>query len=295
MFILDKQRIGRARALFVEDRHGEPHTFVNVFDCLSAEIQTRAIVIRQQDPLPTNLNSTLQIARFFRYASFRFTELILRIEQINWMQREFKTKQGEESVFWNLFAALAIKDFHIDLGSLMDSLAPVVLQATGAFDGQGESKLPGFTDIQKKGSPRAVKFRQSIPDNVLNAIDGTDRWWSAVKQVRNTLTHREHSKIVFSGPNQGILFQIYEPHYAPIVLDHNLLWQSGKDVADFRLYSAAVFAELLSSLEELGIALTETMNMSVDGLPDSMRTGDFTYLIEPMEQLLATLSELSLE
>jgi len=42
-------------------------------------------------------------------------------------------------------------------------------------------------------------------------------------------------------------------------------------------------------LDDLGRSLASQLKMSVDGLTPSMRVGDLTYLVEPMQQLLAAL------
>jgi hypothetical protein len=128
-----------------------------------------------------------------------------------------------------------------------------------------------------------------MPDRILEVIDGTDRWWPPVKQVRDILTHREHQKIAFGGAGSGVLFQLYvpgSPGLQPRVIDPHFLWKGGNNVADFRLYSASVVAELLVFLDELGAVLADILGLSIAGHQRSTRVGDFAYLIEPMEQLL---------
>lgn len=193
---------------------------------------------------------------------------------------------------WFNFGGLAIKDFHLDLGSLMDSLAPVVLQAYGVFDAEGTTKFPVFPDIQKKnGSARAPKFRGGLPASILSIIDSTDGWWPDVKRIRDTLAHRENLKLVFGVPAQGVLFQIYTPGQAPEqtpnILHPAFLSPHGVGVADFRLYSACIMAEVFSFLDDLGAALALHLSLPVQSMTPSMRVGDFSDLMEAMSELAA--------
>ena len=125
-----------------------------------------------------------------------------------------------------------------------------------------------------------------MPDRVVEVIDGTDRWWPPVKRIRDIVAHREHANTAFGGASVGVHFQIYEPGIIPQVIDPHLLWTGGNNVADFRRYSALILAELLVFLDELGMVLAATLRLSPDGLTRSMLVGDFTYLLEAMEQLL---------
>ena len=289
MFDPNRDRLARALALFSTGILGQRHALSTVFESLGNELHIRAMVAASRDPQSGESSRPSQLARLFTYASFRLTELILRLEQLNWMQREFSTRKGDEGAAWHNFAALAIKDFHLDLGSLMDATAPPILQVAKAFDAKGTRKLPGFADVQRNGSPRSTKVRDSTAKELLDIIDSTDRWWPAVKRMRDELAHREHTKIVFGSAEQGVLFQIYTAAFAPVVIHPTVLWKHGQNVADFRIYSAGALSEMFVFLDDLGRSLASQLKMSVDGLTPSMRVGDLTYLVEPMQQLLAAL------
>lgn len=289
MFDPDRDRLRCALALFSDGILGERHALITVFESLGNELQLRAMAFRHREPQSAILSHANQLARLFTYASFRFTELIIRLEQLNWMQREFCTKSGDEAAPWHNFAALAIKDFHLDIGSLMDATAPAILQVAEGFDAEGQQKLPGFADVQLNGSPRSPKFRESMSQNLLKVVDSTDRWWLPVKRMRDELAHREHNKIVFAGAEQGVLFQIYTSAFAPVLVHPSVLWKHGQNVADFRLYSAAVLSEMFVFLDDLGRCLAAQLKMSVNSLTPSMRVGDFTYLVEPMQELLTAV------
>lgn len=291
MFDLDPTCMKGALALFSPGILGARHSLTMGFESLGLEVETRARVLKQRGLTAANLRDSAQLARLFAYASFRFRELLMRLEFLNWLQRQCQSSGGAYSPSWHNFAALAIKDFHVDLGSLMDAVAPVVLQASGA-DVFGEKKLPGFADVRANGgSPRAERFRKSIDTSLLNIIDSTARWWPSVKRVRDELAHREHNKIVFGEANQGIFFQLYTSESSPTIVDKRLLWPEAENVADFRLYSAAILGELLAFLEALGVALAASLDLSTTRFAPSVHVGDFTYLLDPMEQLLRSFGQ----
>lgn len=288
---LDPIRIRRALSLFSSPGiFGASHSLSIGFERLGLEIDTRAKVMKQSGLRAATLRDSGQLARLFAYVSFRLGELLMRLRFMNWLQERCRVDGADYSFSWHNFAALAIKDFHVDLGSVVDAVAPVVLQAFANIDVAAEKKWPGFPDILKKGgSDRAAGYRELIDSNVLKTIDSTDRWWPAAKRVRDDLTHREHDKIVFGEPAQGIFFQLYTSDHAPKIIDARLMWSQNPHVVDFRLYSAAIVGELLSFLEELGEAIEAQLKLSTRHSPPSVHDDDFSYLVDPMKQLLLSL------
>jgi len=276
MLVPQRDRIERALGLFGEGAIGQPHSLSTRFECLGAEMSVRHLALSQAE--------LGQLNRLFSYASRRLSDIFTRRNLIDFLRSRFDDLSGEDLAAWHSFGALCIKDFHADLGSFMDAVAPVVLQACGAYNTEGEVKLPGFPDIQHpRGSPKAKAFRAGLPDEVVAAIDTTNSWWPDVKVIRNILMHREHDKMVFGGP--GVVFQIYTPGLSPQVVHPVFLWPHGHNVADFRLYSAYVIAEVLVFLEELGTALASHLKLSIDGLTGSFRVGDLSYLIDPLREI----------
>ena len=232
-----------------------------------------------------NLEKHQVLSRFFKHSFTRFGDLFIRLELLDWLCKQFSTRTGKAAVFWFPFGSLTIKDFHADLSSLMDSLAPIVIQATVGLKPEDIKKPPGFADIQKN-SKRG--YRASIPRSICKVLDASDRWWVDLKKIRDILSHREHEKLVYGSPSQGVFFQIYGPDFKPKVVDHALLSKKGNKVVDFDLYSAFVMAELLLFLEELGQALIKQLKFS-KGLGGSFyMTGNFDRLLGNLGKLLKT-------
>jgi hypothetical protein len=142
-----------------------------------------------------------------------------------------------------------------------------------------------FNVVAALGLPN---FRQQLGQELIDRIDSTERWWPAIKRIRDDLAHREHTKIVFGGAKDGVLFQLYGTAlHKPVVVHPKLLWPRGHHVADFRLYSAAVVAELLVFLDEMGKALASALGLDSARLTPTIRGGDFSFLMESMKQLAA--------
>jgi hypothetical protein len=290
MFDLNPSRVEKAIALFGSGDVGPggyPHSVTISFEAVWADMHMRALVLQQSGLKSTRLRESVDLARLFQYASFRFQELLSRLWYLDSLRRQCEA-MGKESP-WFSFAGLAIKDFHVDLGSLMDAVAPGVIRASGAVDLSSQKKLPGFADVNGD-SQRSATFRLGIGEKLLGLIDSTAAWWRPIKGIRDILAHREHTKVVFGGPTDGVLFQLYDRGLMePRVVDKRLLWEHGENVADFGLYSAAVMSELLCFLDDLGVALADCLGVKLGVGPRSFHVGDFTYLLGSMRRLLQSL------
>jgi hypothetical protein len=276
MSILDYERIKKAKALFSKTSNDSEYRLITSFESLGNEIWFRSYQ-------SSHLESKRLLIQIFKNYSLRFSELFFRLEQINWLQDEFKKRESKGVRSWHIFAALAIKDFLFYLSSLMDSLAPVIIEATGGIKPKDRERLSGFPDIQPRTSR---SYRNKIPDEIIKIIDSTERWWPSIKEIRDTLTHREYQDIIFGNPTDGILFQIYVSGFKPKIIDKSFLWSSGKNVVDFRSYSAFVVAEILLFMEEIGSALATHLKISESTLTSSFRIGEYQYLLDSMDKLL---------
>lgn len=195
------------------------------------------------------------------YVSRRFTDLLMRLQEIEWKKEALAydpTRDGFDLItdptanHWRMFMALATKDFHVDVGSFMDALAPVVIQAAGVLKDKDRTKLPGWADIQC-GTQRS--YRATLPPNLLTVVDDADGWWPAIKKVRNLLTHQDHEKIIFGHPSDGLLFQVYDRSMSAKIALPAITYRTQGHVVDFGLYSALVLSELIFLLDDLGRVL----------------------------------------
>ena len=283
--IPDSETILRTRELIKLDGFEGKDCITLSFQSLGAELSIRAHVERQFRKTKKRESQTTTIEMIspaFVYASQRLLELFQRMGQIEFQRKSFSLLEGEEANFWHIYAGLSIKDFHVDVASLMDSLAPVLIQVKGQLKRKDKKKLPGWADIQS-GAKRS--FRDSIPDDLIENIDTTERWWPGVKNIRHILTHRDHMKLIFGSPKEGILFQIYEGKYDPKILHSAFLWPSGSNVVDFSLYSSFILAEIMCLLEQFGTSISAHLNISQEEIPGSTFFGNFRSLAESLDRL----------
>ncbi len=207
----------------------------------------------------------LSLARSCDYMTKRLGDLLARLVQVRWIHAK-RVAAGERADGWlTRFSEMAVKDFHGDAASLMDSLAPIVAQVPGPLPEPVLACPPGFSDIVGySNSKRKDGLREAVPAAVLALIDATERWWPPVKKVRQFLHHREHHTISFGHPEQGFLFQVYSRRHAPLITDPVLMWPDGVNVGDFEMYSAFVVAEVVALLNELGTEIGLQLGVQLD-------------------------------
>ena len=270
---LDPLRVRRALSLFVSsDRACILYTSL---EGLGVEQGNMSATIGRVPGLNKAILNKVERAKALSgsisYVSRRFSDLLMRLQKIGWMkgalaydpaQDAFDPVEDPTAQHWRMFMALAIKDFHIDIGSFMDALAPVVIQGAGDLKAKDRTSLPGWADIQS-GTKRS--YRAALPPELLSVVDDAADWWPAVKKVRDLLTHRDHEKIIFGHPADGLLFQVYDRNMSARISPPAIItYRSRGRVVDFGLYSALVLSELVTLLDDLGRVLGPIVGVDPD-------------------------------
>lgn len=243
------------------------------FEGIGTEISNRcySLKLMERNSLnrnPKNANRNQALSDSFNYTSKRLTDILIRLDEIDW-KRTSLTYDLEPKTFthpidpivfnYGNFLGLSIKDFHVDIISFMDSLAPVIIQAESSLKSEDRKKIPGWPDIQKE-SKRS--YRANISDELCSAIDNCERWLPLIKKTRHLLTHRDHEQIVFGNPKEGLLFQIYDHEMRAGIVLPEILYTSGNNVVDFELYSAFILSELFVLIDDLGFLVAEKIGLS---------------------------------
>jgi hypothetical protein len=265
---MNTEKIEQVLTLLSYNEESNSDILISSFECLGVTVQQKSSVIKpKSDKTKTDKYSLL--ASLFHYSSFRLTEVIKRLEFIHWTQNQLETNKESDLNKWSMFAALLIKDFHIDISSLLDSLSPVIIEAVLGLKKKDQKKYPGFADISKDTSRT---YRSKLPKEFVGIIDSCDSWWPYVKKTRDILAHRDHLKVVFGKPSDGILFQVYSTDLRIALLaDPSIMWSQGKNVVNFVLYSAHIISEIILFLEQLGAALTIQLGHSSSQLTKCYR------------------------
>ncbi|MFC1943089.1 hypothetical protein ACFLWO_00705 [Chloroflexota bacterium] len=262
---LDLSHLSRIEKLFIPGNSTD--TLVISLEGLGAELSNRVGAFKNAPNSITSLSAYLtrasKLAEAISYTSDRLTDVLARHRQIRWMRHSldysavsdaFAQAEDPTAAAWRIFLGLAIKDFHLDISSLMDSLAPVIIQVNGELKPGDTAHLPGWKDIKNKG-----KYRKQISSDMADIVDKSERWWASIKEVRNLVAHRKHDRIVYGNPEDGLLFQIYDQVTEPKIKIPYVLHQPGSHVIDFDLYSAWVTAEVIILLDDLGTAIGPTI------------------------------------
>ncbi len=181
---LDSSRLRRASELFMPGNSND--ILVNSLEGLGAELSNRGGAIGNSQGLTPSIREYVARARTLSgaisYASDRLAEVMTRYQQIGWMRRAlayettpdvFAQVTDPKAVSWRMFMGLAIKDFHLDISSLMDALAPVVIQTECKLDPKDKDRLPGWAAIESRSQGN---YRKQLAPDITNIVDRTDRW-----------------------------------------------------------------------------------------------------------------------
>lgn len=283
MLSVDPDRIRRTISLFHAGSSPDEHKLSTQFESLCSEIVMRAKIMERCQNTSSNSKSLKVLARLFEHASLRLSDVLTRLNFIDAIQKEFVEKDIRLFSPWNVWASLLIKDFHLDVISLMDSTAAIAIEGTVDLKPKDLERPPDFSDLL----PNTKRsYRSKMPEAVIRMFDSAYiGWYKDVKEVRDILAHREHTKIVFGIPKDGILFQVYESFYSPRILDACFLWPKGNNVVDFRLYSSFIVAETLLFMEDLSTELMMGLSLNSRGLPGVYRIGHFSQLLDALNRL----------
>ena len=278
--MLKMNHVEKAESLFFKTRKSSEQQLITSFESIYSTISLLPSSFALE-----NVTSKKLLLRTFQYSSLRFSDLFFRLNLINWINKSCKRKTAPIYGDWYTYTGLAIKDFHIDISSFMDSLAPIIIQSVIGLKEDDQKKFPGFPDILK-GTKRS--FRKNFPPELMTIIDSTNRWWPKIKTIRDILAHREHQKIIYSKPSDGIVFQVYGPGFSPKIIDKVFLCKQGHNIVNFDLYSAFIIVEILVFMEELARFLCKKLNLSLDTLTPSIRSEDYRLLLNSMDKLKNT-------
>jgi hypothetical protein len=296
---LDPSQLNRAKKLFVLGNSTD--MLFTALEGLGAELSVRWRAADHGGNLSQPMRQYVERIRVLSaaivYASNRFTDILFRQQEIDWKKEVlayipksdvFDQASDQKASSWRMFMGLAIKDFHVDISSLMDALAPIVIQVESKLKTKDVNSLPGWADIQK-GTRRS--YRKQLSNDICKIIDDTDRWWPSVKKVRDLLTHRKHDRIIFGNSDDGLLFQIYDQTMHPSIKLPSVLYRKEKYVVDFDLYSAFVLAELVVLLDEIGNAIASKLGISKNSLAQMCQREVVKSVAKSIERLIQATEE----
>ena len=266
--LIDRTRLRRGCRMLSPDPVDGQDAFHSAFGSLQAELSLRSRTIRTWHEPRSQPHQ--DIAASANYVAHRFRSISARLYAINWLRRTLATASGDAAAPWFTLAGLAIRDFHGDVSSCMDAVAVVLLASCDRLTDEDREWLPAYSTVQTEGRNRS---RLHLHAN--DIVDGTERWWPAVKAVRDTLVHREQNAIVYGGPRDGVFFQVYDASRRPLIADPAFMLPSSTDVVDFHSYGGFILAEVLLLLDDPCPIVSEKAKVASDELPPAMYLGQY--------------------
>jgi hypothetical protein len=270
-YMVDIQRLKYVRSLFSE----EPTVSIRialdaVYPSLGQLASTGSSMAESAD----------RLARASSYVMQRFIEVLARVAFLDWLRQQFVPKD-ESREPWNTFAGLSVGDFHSDVASLMDSIALLIILMDGELEERDAARMPVFSWIAIGGC-----YHKGLSDELRTLADAVNSWWPAVKSVRDHIVHRRHCRIVFSRPQDGFHFQVYDSEDRALLDEPYLSATTGTEIVDLYLYSAWVISEAAYFLDKLGRVLMERFNLPHEMVMRGGRTGDATLFISALKELM---------
>lgn len=254
---IKRSRLEAVRGLFEEPPHGGS-PFPTLY---LASVQVRLALAESLNNLPPEQKQwATALWKACGYTLSRLREVVVRRRYLDWLRQTFANLPCDERYYWTHFAGLAIKDFHADVASLLDAVAPMIILIDGQIKKCDRKRLPYFSWLEKKEGQNAGSYRKNLELDLKEAVDATVEWLPHVREIRHILIHRKHSRLIFSGPQDGFLFQLSNDGEAPdvpIVTHPVLLKTEYTNVADFELYSSWVLAEVIYFLDKIGRLIAE--------------------------------------
>lgn len=279
--VISKDRLREVKALFDLTDAGS-HQLLSVLENAWIELGMQLSF----DPFPLAAIPKARARKLVRAISefhARQSDLLLRRYFIGWLRSEVIRHPEEHRELWRLFGRLAIKDFHGDLASLMDATAPIVILLHSELRA-GQRWAPGFAHLESEGR---CSYRSDLPSDLIDLVDETRHWWPFVKDVRHTVFHRDHHRIVFGAPEDGFLFQIYDDQQRSLLTHPVFSAPIGTELVDFLLYSTWVFAEVLYYLNRLGLAIYSRLDLPRDRASSFGHRGDSRELVDTLDILIS--------
>lgn len=273
---IDDARFEQAESLFQYDE------FLNGVTLRTALLHTQWTV--QQEAIRDESNRDLAtLNRMLNNAHSRFTDILTRLRLVEHLKQDLYCDDNTMSGEWFGFGALCVKDFHIDVGSLMDALAAVIVTADVGFSGNKNDWMPSFSSIQNNQKNKAN--RSKLTERAKEVIDSSEIWWSLPKTIRDTVVHRAHLRMAFDSHDHGIFIQIYTGPGRTMIQDAFFQKEGNENVIDFRRYCAYVFTRILCFVDDVGEFVSVTRCSDIEERGNPKLAGDFSYILDEICRL----------
>jgi hypothetical protein len=157
-----------------------------------------------------------------------------------WRTQQAAIRNEFEETLWRSYSALDINFFHIQVRSVMDTLATLISETA---DKRGQ--LPAsFADLVSKLNRHSSRLDPRIVSILENST-----WFYATRDVRDKIVHYNAKTLIFGEPCDGILFQVFSKKFSPLIHDPRLM--HNENTVIFDRYATVVIANLICLIEDV--------------------------------------------
>jgi hypothetical protein len=157
-----------------------------------------------------------------------------------WRTQQAAIRNEIEDSLWRSYSAVDINFFHIQVRSVMDTLATLISETA---DKRGQ--LPAsFADLVSK----LHRHSRRLDPRIVSILENST-WFYAARDVRDKIVHYNARTIIFGEPCDGILFQVFSKKFSPLIHDHRLM--HNENTVIFDRYATVVIANLICLIEDI--------------------------------------------
>lgn len=186
-----------------------------------------------------------------------FWNIGILIARIEWT-RQYAVEHPDFLDAWRAFVSVDIGQFHVEYRSIFDYAAST-LRLTAKSPNSVPQKYGKLYEWTKKGleNNRIGQLGRSAANLILSSS-----WFMDFRDIRDAMVHRGANTFVFGVPEDGTLFQIFDPDYSSKRVQGNIFLVN-ENVADFELYSAFWLTHLLLFLEDFATIISESLGLEL--------------------------------
>lgn len=227
--MINKQRLKASLSTIHEDETGRLYSFGHFID-LTSDLHTN---------VATGNENVRSLANYFHYVHrdvWNLETIALRME---W-QKGLVSRGELDKLLGSQFAACDIDLLLVQYRSLFDHLAKII----GILSARPETMPDSFRKLRRwVGRP---ENSNRIDQDLARAVASCD-WFTDVRDVRDSIVHRDGRTLVFPEDNR-ILFQVHEGFRNKVNIPEIMF---NENIVDFELYAGLLAGYLISYLEDV--------------------------------------------
>jgi hypothetical protein len=191
-------------------------------------------------------------------------------------QKSLISKGELDRLLGSRFAACDIDLFHVQYRSLFDHLAKII----GMLSGMTRSMPDSFRKLRERVD--RLNAAGTIDNQLATVIRSCD-WFSDMREVRDSIVHRDGRTLVFPEENR-ILFQVHEGFRNKVNIPEIMF---NENIVDFELYAGLLAGYLIAYLEEVAELAKQRLDLRTIGWDAKSYHGGLPVIYEWIRKLCA--------